>query len=700
MMAGAQEQPTRCFTNEGPERLLYDTAYANRVIEREKLYKDCDGAQSRSADSTLYIPVVVHVIHNGGSNNITDAQVVDMIRVINEDFTRTNADTNVTRAIFQDVAASANIEFRLATKDENGNCTSGITRHYSELTTGFPNNFKEVVSWDNSMYLNIFIVNSIYHVSNSGIVGYARFPEVGGQTMIEDGVVARYFSVGAIGQAGAGFPQYDRGRTVTHEVGHYLNLLHPFHGLSCSNVPPYFHNDNCTDTPRSNDESFNCEYNKNTCGSGSGDKLDMVENFMDYSDDDCANIYTICQTTRARNTLEDAQLRAILVSASNRAATGIMDAASPCKPGADAYPNKQSTCVGSSINFKQNAYGDAYTSLKWILSGTNANNSTNPNVNGTYSTPGTYDFGLIATNAEGSDTIVFEKSIVVVDDVGKGIPGGYFEDFETNPPAGEWNIQHSGMRNHFARTSQASSSGNWSYWVNNFAQAQASHTTPVQSRDVERLYMPPLDMTSLQTATLKFKYAYCQRRDITLPPPYDKLGGEELLVQFSTNCGQSWITRKTITNADLQTSGFRTTAFYPTNSSQWAEASVPLNAYASFDHVMIRFVLDGGAGNNFFIDDISVTDQFSSVEEMELNSLEAYPNPFEEKFFLRFESSAFQKVSVTIMDLQGKTMHSANLQSDIGMNEFSFDTQSWAKGIYLVQVEDSFGAQVKKLVKE
>jgi len=693
--AQEKDQVTRCYTEEIWMERMNDPEYARQWAEKERLVDEFSD-RSVDADSLMIIPVVVHVIHSGGSNNISDAQVHDMIRVLNEDYSRTNADTSDTRTVFLPVAASMDIEFRLAKKDEDGNCTTGITRHYSPFTDDFPNNFKEIVSWDNSKYLNIFIISNVYHLTNSSIVAYARFPEQNGQTAIEDGVVASHWSVGALGTAGTVYPQYNKGRTMSHEVGHYLDLIHPFQPWINPNGSCFEpnHNDYCTDTPKASSAAFGCNHSKDDCNNNDPNP-NMVENYMDYSDDDCANMFTNCQRKRSRKVIKMDILRADLADSSNLLATGVLDTTiAPCKPGADAFPNKHVTCVGTPITFTENAYGAASTSLEWILPGSSSNGNGNNSIAAQYTQPGTYDFGLIATNANGSDTIVFEKQIVVVSNNGMDISGGFFEDFE-QVNAGEWNIQHSEMRGYFERTNAASYSGNYSYWVNNYGQCANTHTTPVQSRDLEILYMPAIDMTSIGDATLKFKFAYSQRTDSS-----EVRGNERLLIQFSTNCGQSWQTRKTLTTNDLITKASSSAAFYPSSSNMWDEAAVGLLAFSTRDHVMIRFVFESKNGNNFFIDDVSITSNSSSIEEYRLSQLSAYPNPFENRISVQFESSSFQQVNLEILDIKGKTIYSSELQAEIGDNSFDITTDTWAKGVYLIRVNGAFGTQVQKLIKQ
>ncbi|NNC85545.1 MAG: zinc metalloprotease, partial [Bacteroidia bacterium] len=248
---------------------------------------------TENSGSPRIIPVVFHVIHEYGPENISKAQILDQIRILNEDFRRTNADTVNTPAAFTPVAADCNIEFRLAQLDPQGNCTDGIVRVYSPLTSsgiGDGAQLKALSRWPNDKYLNYWVVRTI----TGGILGYATFP--GGNANV-DGVVCGHNYTGSIGTAVGG--AYDLGRTATHEVGHWLSLLHIWGDSNCGN-------DLVADTPTASGSNFGCAtYPHVSCNNGPNG--DMFMNYMDYSDDICFNIFTAGQSARMNATLNNAR---------------------------------------------------------------------------------------------------------------------------------------------------------------------------------------------------------------------------------------------------------------------------------------------------------------------------------------------------------------------------------------------------------
>jgi hypothetical protein len=240
-----------------------------------------------SGDAVLRVPVVVHLVSRPSAPVVTDAQVHAQLRVLNEDFRRRNADTVRTLPVFRPVAADCGIEFYLAPADPDGNATSGITRTVTAHGP-FANDDIHRSSaggrdgWDPARYLNVWVCNLA-----AGISGYGTPP---GGPGYQDGVVVHYQHFGTGGTALA---PYDRGRSATHEVGHWLGLKHPW-GVpgGCTD------DDGIADTPPQEGASAGCDPGRVSCGG-----FNMVQNFMDYSADACLNLFTAGQRDVMRSTL-------------------------------------------------------------------------------------------------------------------------------------------------------------------------------------------------------------------------------------------------------------------------------------------------------------------------------------------------------------------------------------------------------------
>ena len=239
------------------------------------------------AGKLITIPVVVHVVHRAQEENISDAQVRSQIKALTRDFRLKNTDKSKIPAAWKTLASDAKIEFALATTDPRGKKTSGITRTATTMESFPPDNSVKskktggVNPWPTDRYLNFWVCNL-----SDGLLGYAQFP---GGPAATDGVVVLY---SAFGTQGAVNPPYDKGRTATHEVGHFLNLRHIWGDRNdCTG------NDFVADTPPARQANMGKpKFPAITCNNGPNG--DMFMNYMDYVDDDSMFMFTVGQVAR------------------------------------------------------------------------------------------------------------------------------------------------------------------------------------------------------------------------------------------------------------------------------------------------------------------------------------------------------------------------------------------------------------------
>ena len=282
----------RCSTDEYVDILEKEFPVYKELRSKVNIQTDrwIESNYNNNSKSIITIPVVVHVVWNTSAENISDQQIFSQIDVLNADYRRTNVDAIMTPSVWQGIAADTEIEFCLATVDPNGAFTSGITRTQTSQTSFSiqTNAMKSTSSggidpWDQDKYLNIWVCDL-----SGGILGYATPPSSFNNPY--DGVVVGYRYFGTLGTVQA---PYNKGRTCTHEVGHWLNLDHTWGSGTCGN-------DNINDTPLQEEANYSCPafpHNANSCGT-SNSNGDMFMNYMDYTNDGCMNLFTQGQKAR------------------------------------------------------------------------------------------------------------------------------------------------------------------------------------------------------------------------------------------------------------------------------------------------------------------------------------------------------------------------------------------------------------------
>jgi len=234
------------------------------------------------------VPVVVHVLYNNIDQNISDERIFSQINVLNNDYNAINEEISSVPQEFENVIGNVGISFCLAQVDPYGNSCSGINRVYTdtEIFQGFDDSMKYsdsggVDAWDTEQYLNIWVCDL-----SGSTLGFATMPGDVSDSPEIDGVVIdyQYFGVDLFSSEN---PYYNLGRTGTHEIGHYFGLEHTFFA-GCSDW------DNCDDTPAVSSPTYGCpSFPQQSCQS-----VNMTMNFMDYTNDACMHMFTICQAER------------------------------------------------------------------------------------------------------------------------------------------------------------------------------------------------------------------------------------------------------------------------------------------------------------------------------------------------------------------------------------------------------------------
>lgn len=711
------------------QKVAADPSLINQYMIYEENFKQLMASNAGQKTDTLIdgkriIPIVFHIIHKGGPENISREQVEDAVAKLNIDYNKLNADTTAAYSwpAFAGRRVNCQVEFRLAKIDPQGNCTDGIMRYNDPQTNYAYFTTMSQYAWPPSHYMNIFSVAFIYPEGMSlpdgaFIGGMSPFPPsntlsqalTGGDTLA-DGVLIRHDGLGSIGTATTlgGMPINALNRTFTHETGHYFNLYHPFQNLmfgllpASSGCPDLFASagDEVDDTPpvdvATQNTSLACYTPgaRNTCNQDAPDEPDMVENYMDYQFGYCTNIFTVGQYARMDATLNGDRVK--LWSVENLIATGVLDTMpSVCPPNADFYANKISVCPGGTVNFSDFSYGGIATGWNWTFAGGTPATSTLQNPSIQYNTPGTYEAKLIASNANGMDSLV-RTAYIHVSDPALSTVAPMVEDFEV-ANINDWVITND-AGNAWELNTAAHFSGAKCIGLTNFANNNAG--------SYDEIISPAYDLTQLPTdnlPVLKFKLAYAAKYVAAgmltaADTVYDKL-----VMYASSDCGATWSQKYTKSGSALTTVATMPDDFVPATTSDWREESVSLPfSYLSQANVRVKFVFYSNGGNNLYIDDINITSPSFGVDENELSmaNLSIQPNPMDETTTLNFLLLRNSQVQVSVLDITGrKVLDLLDAGMDQGNHSIAVSRSSFdAAGMYFVALTINGQTVTRKLM--
>ncbi|NEQ49649.1 MAG: T9SS type A sorting domain-containing protein [Leptolyngbya sp. SIO3F4] len=536
----------------------------------------------RDNRSVYVIPVVFHIIHDNGPENISDAQVMDCIRITNRDFNAMNLDLHEVAPSFVNVIGDARMEFRLAQIDPNGNPTTGIERIQSTLTYN-GNDAAKFNPWPRSRYLNVWVVDDIA----SGAAAYAYLPSSVNNAPNIDGIMSRDEYVGSFGTANAA-----RSRTLTHEIGHYLNLAHPWGFSNNATLPSNCNTDDQVgDTPNTIGTIGSCNTSQVTCGS-----LDNIQNFMDYSS--CERMFTAGQVARMESALNSSvSQRNQLWTVSNLQATGLADLTT-----ANFTGNHMTVCQFDSVLFyDESTYRP--DSWSWTFENGSIASSIDQDPTVFYDTPGAHDVSLSVSQGGGTSLSVQKSGYVFVTPlIGHAAP--HSEDFEsfTELPNDDWYSAENIYDDVYGFDLDVNNGydGGTCIRMTNFGNPN--------NYDYE-LESTAFDLSVFTSAEFSFKYAYARR---------SSTDGDQLFVYVSTDCGETWLPRFARTGGALATNPNLSSSNYtPTSTSDWATVSLPtLTGSLLGDHVQFLFLFRSDNGNNLYIDDININGTFSNIAQL------------------------------------------------------------------------------------
>ncbi len=636
-------------------------------------------AGQKTAAEVVTLPVIVHIMHKGeavGSGmNIPAAQVASQLKVLNADFRRLNEDRIQTPSFFAGVAADLEIEFALATVDPDGVPLSevGIRRMQAPAHDGpwTPEEIDDMIKpntiWDPERYLNIWVIDL-----GGDVLGFATFPTASGLEGLNfvappantEGVVLRTTAFGSNFTGDGTFnliPGSDRGRTTTHEIGHFLGLRHVWGDGDCSQ------DDFCNDTPNASQENFvalpNCGQGANSCDDGVGDLPDMVQNYMDFSFDGCMNLFTADQKNRIRTVLDLSPRRKELTSSTTSQPTD------PDGVFAGFDISTVRICQGESVSFSDASdAGDNTTINAWAwdfdvasIGGTSiSTGATQGPFSVQYTMAGEFEISLTVTGANSATDVITKTVVVESSEVTGSIPEsqGFEEDF---PPT-NWGIVNEGFIT-WSQVSVGARGSDNAVFINNFTNNLSGLTNIT-------LTTPTYDLSGESSAFLYFDVAYAGFID-------ENNGNAEvfddLAIVYSTNCGIDFTELTTFTGEQLASAPPVAGVFIPDTPEKWKNMQVDLSSFAGIldeESIVFGFSNRGNFGNLIFIDNVvisSAVDQLPSVAN-NLDDIAVFVNSADTVFSIADvftdEDNDDNLIDVVVLDNTNTGLVSTNLTGD------------------------------------
>lgn len=636
------------------KKLINENTPAFEQWLTKKIHQRARGNGPFRTQSTYRIPVVVHVIHNGEpvgtDTNIPDEQIFSQIAVLNKDYQRLNSDAVNTPAEFQPVASSMDIEFVLARRTPEGLPTNGIVRVDADETpprrwTSQDNSeLKGLSYWPAEDYLNIWVCDI------TDFIGYSQFPisdlpglENSPSNRLTDGVVIAY---NVFGSSDYGVfeldPNYNKGRTTTHEVGHFLGLRHIWgdDGGSCGGNGDYV-----SDTPDQGGSTTNCPNGQRFSCPGIST---MYQNYLDYTDDECMNLFTVEQVSRMTTVLENSPRRASLllsdglddpdpVTTENLTLKNILAPVVTCEgqavvrlrirnSGVPVTSFKVKATIGGVVSVSE------FTGLDFPTG--SEKNFELPTVPLTSSqTQLTYE----VFEPNGVDDPFSEDNtathLAILNQAQDHLP--LKQNFD-QPFADQWTVTNPSLGMSFEETAT-------NFGTSLFFNAYSN----LDIGDASWVVSPVLDLTSSAEASLFFDISYAYRSRI-----------DNLKVLASTDCGQTFSTvlfdASGMGLSDNITSSSR---WEPSSVDDWRRRYVSLNSLVGQSSIRLAFVFTNDNGNNLYLDNIEFFTSDDPNRPFISQGFSVYPNPGEaQKTTLTLNLPERENVTIEMIDAMGKLL--------------------------------------------
>lgn len=637
----------------------------------------------------VYVPIVFHIVLQN-PNQVSDAQIQAQLDTLNIDFAGLNADSTKIPAAFKPLFGKARIQFKMAQRTPNDEPTTGINRYVTTRASYAytDNTLKYAVSggadaWDPTRYLNIWITNI-----SGGILGYATFP--GGSVAAEQGVVVLYSSL-----PGGNAAPYNKGRTLTHETGHYFFLYHIWgdDGGTCSG------SDDVNDTPNQADKTGGCPNGAViTDACSPGNPGIMYQNYMDYTDDACMLMFTRQQATRMESAI--ATYRASLLSSNGADPVVLKNVNASLRSintptaricNATFAPAITLRNLGVQTLTAANIYaaidGGAPVRTQWT--GSLASRATaNVTLNNLTTVAGRHTLKIYVADPNGTaDGELTNDTLTTSFEYYPPVEPPLTESFEgsTFPPQG-WDIVNSDSYLTWEKVTGVAKTGNASVVMRNLQYEQ--------NGPKDYLRFPLVNITTADSAFLSFQVAAAVQTD----PSAAGNVWDTLQVLVSKDCGNTYtslykkwgnslITRKTAV----------TQSFVPT-STEWRKDSIDLTAYIGAGPIMLAFLNSSEYENNIYLDDINIYKVVINPNLIARGVL-ITPNPTSGALSVQLYPNPTNLRGIAIYNVAGQKVAEKLVGNNNATTRYDFNLSAFANGLYSVRVVFSDRTVVQKVIK-
>ncbi len=648
------------------------------------------GIQRLSDDEIIEIPIVFHILYHTDEENIPDSVIYSQLEVMNNDFRRMNADTVNTPLPFQAVAADTRIQFCMATRDPEGNPTTGITRTYTEKENfNFSTSNYEIKSemhfdikggkdiWDRDQYLNVWVCNPN---ESSSTIAFAYLP---GADVNVDGIVCNYRYFGSPSIVGGA---YDYGRTMSHEAGHWLNLWHTFNGdgdgSACSD-------DFVNDTPPQEERTFGCpSFPALGCDTIIGD---MYMNYMDYTDDSCANMFSAGQAERMRAALQLMRpgiLSSMACQAFAEHDARILEISQP-DPNycfstvvpVSCIIRNEGTEVLSSLAISYKANDGAYSTYNWT--GELAHQETEEVLVGFASAQNGLNTIEVVSSAPNGEADAYPQTdtLRMLMTAGTGVEPPIVQTFDTPYTESGWHIIDGAEMVPWnqIRALDVCSDGEPGAVL---GVKHDFHDYFEVLGSTDEFISPNIDLSATLNTQLSFDYSY----------RYVSLRADSLQVLISTECGSDYITEFSDGGSTLSTR----TAQYPQSADDWQNVTIDLSEYDG-QEIVVNFKTITDGGYFLFIDNINISgDIIEGVGEELSNDVipQLSPNPVVDELYIYSAPENLVEL-VELYDINGRLLRKE------AVNNAAINVSDLSEGLYLIKCISVTGKEsVHKLLKQ